>query len=165
MGAQYAIMRFAKYKGPEISGIEAHNERTKEKYASNPDVDTSRSHLNFHLIEPQGKYRAEAEKQIAAAGCRTRTDSVRLVEMLVTASPEFFKDKKREEIRTFFQTALDFIRSGKPVVLASDAHDLSDRKPNLIAGRRVVEKKLGAPALSEIDALAEDILQKELERP
>ena len=41
--AQYAIMRFAKYKGPEIGNIEAHNERTKEKYASNPDVDTSRS--------------------------------------------------------------------------------------------------------------------------
>ena len=38
---QYAIMRFAKYKGPEISNIEAHNERTKEKYASNPDIDCS----------------------------------------------------------------------------------------------------------------------------
>lgn len=47
---QYAILRFAKYKGPEISGIEAHNERTKEKYASNPDIDPSRTHLNFHLI-------------------------------------------------------------------------------------------------------------------
>ncbi len=34
--AQYAIMRFAKYKGPEIGNIEAHNERTKEKYASCP---------------------------------------------------------------------------------------------------------------------------------
>ena len=59
--AQFAILRFAKYKGPEISGIEAHNERTKEKYASNPDVDTSRSHLNFHLITPERKYRAESE--------------------------------------------------------------------------------------------------------
>ena len=51
--AQYAILRFAKYKGPEISGIEAHNERTKEKYASNPDIDPSRTHLNFHLIKPE----------------------------------------------------------------------------------------------------------------
>ena len=50
--AQYAIMRFAKYKGPEIGNIEAHNERTKEKYASNPDVDTSRSKYNFHLVKP-----------------------------------------------------------------------------------------------------------------
>ncbi|MCD7888732.1 MAG: plasmid recombination protein [Oscillospiraceae bacterium] len=57
--------------------MEAHNERTKEKYASNPDVDTSKSHLNFHLVEPQGKYRVVAEQQIKDAGCRTRTDSVR----------------------------------------------------------------------------------------
>ena len=40
--AQYAIMRFAKYKGREIGNIEAHNERTKEKYASNPDASMTR---------------------------------------------------------------------------------------------------------------------------
>lgn len=34
--AQYAIMRFAKYKGPEISNIEAHNERTKENTSAIP---------------------------------------------------------------------------------------------------------------------------------
>ena len=33
MKAQYAILRFAKYKGPEIGHIESHNERTKEKYS------------------------------------------------------------------------------------------------------------------------------------
>ena len=110
MKAQYAILRFAKYKGPEIGHIESHNERTKEKYASNPDVDTSRSHLNFHLVTPQRKYRAEAEKQIAEAGCRTRSDSVRVVEVLVTASPEFFKGKKKAEIKAYFQEALDFIQ-------------------------------------------------------
>ena len=110
MKAQYAILRFAKYKGPEIGHIESHNERTKEKYASNPDIDTSRSHLNFHLVSPERKYRAEAEKQIAAAGCRTRSDSVRVVEVLVTASPEFFKGKKKAEIKAYFQEALDFIQ-------------------------------------------------------
>ena len=55
MKAQYGILRFAKYKGPEIVHIEAPNERTKERYASNPDVDTSRSRYNFHLITPQRK--------------------------------------------------------------------------------------------------------------
>lgn len=95
---QYAILRFAKYKEPEIGNIEAHNERTKEKYASNPDVDISRSKYNFHLVEPKGRYRAEAERQIKAAGCRTRSDSVRVVEALVTATPEFFKGKKRAEL-------------------------------------------------------------------
>ena len=112
--AQYAIMRFAKYKGPEIGNIEAHNERTKEKYASNPDVDTSRSKYNFHLVKPPGKYRAESERQIAAAGCRTRKDSIRMIETLFTASPEFFKGKKRAEIRVFFEEACTFWNSIKP---------------------------------------------------
>lgn len=49
---QYAILRFSKYKGPEISRIEAHNERKKENYSSNPDIGLSRSHLNYHLIPP-----------------------------------------------------------------------------------------------------------------
>ena len=102
---QYAILRFAKYKGPEIGRIEAHDERTKEKYASNPDVDTSRSRLNFHLVKPQRSYRAEAEKQIAEAGCRARNDSVRVVETLITASPEFFQGKKPREVKEFFEYA------------------------------------------------------------
>ena len=115
MTPTYAIMRFAKYKGPEISRIEAHDERTKETYASNPDVDTSRSHLNFHLFEPAGKYRAMSEKRIAEVGCRTRSDSVRLVETLVTASPHFFEGKSDKEIRAFFERAMRFFedRIGK----------------------------------------------------
>ena len=107
-------MRFAKYKGPEISRIEAHNERTKEVYASNPDVDTERSKYNIHLVKPNSKYRAEAERQIAAAGCRTRTDSVRVVETLITASPEFFKDKKKAQIKEYFEYALKFILKHVP---------------------------------------------------
>ena len=100
MKAQYGILRFKKYKGPAISPIEAHNERTKEQYASNPDIDTSRSRYNLHLVQPQGRYREEADRMIAAAHCRVRKDSVRVVEALVTASPEFFKGKSRSASQT-----------------------------------------------------------------
>ena len=132
MKAQYAILRFAKYKGPEIGHIESHNERTKEKYASNLDVDTSRSHLNFHLMTPQRKYRAEAEKQIAEARCRTRSDSVRVVEALVTASPEFFKGKKKGEIKAYFQEALDFIREHQdPKTIISAVVHMDEKTPHM----------------------------------
>ena len=132
MKAQYAILRFAKYKGPEIGHIEAHNERAKEKYASNPDVDTARSHLNFHLVTPERKYRAEAEKQIAAAGCRTRSDSVRVVEALVTASPEFFKGKKRSEVKAYFTEALDFIQKhqSKDTIISAVVH-MDEKTPHM----------------------------------
>ena len=132
MKAQYAILRFAKYKGPEIGHIEAHNERTKEKYASNPDVDTSRSHLNFHLVTPERKYRAEAEKQIAEAGCRTRSDSVRVVEALVTASPEFFNGKKRSEVRAYFTEALEFIKQNQnPDTIISAVVHMDEKTPHM----------------------------------
>ena len=129
---QYAILRFAKYKGPEISGIEAHNERTKEKYASNPDIDPTRTHLNFHLIKPECKYRAESERQIAEAGCRTRSDSVRVVEALITATPEFFKGKKKAEIREFFNEALEFIKQNQaPETIISAVVHLDEKSPHM----------------------------------
>ena len=129
---QYAILRFAKYKGPEISGIEAHNERTKEKYASNPDIDPARTHLNFHLVKPERKYRAESERQIAEAGCRTRSDSVRVVEALITATPEFFKGKKRSELKEFFHEALEFIKQNQaPETIISAVVHLDEKSPHM----------------------------------
>jgi len=132
MKAQYAILRFAKYKGPEIGHIESHNERTKEKYASNPDIDTARSHLNFHLVTPERKYRAESEKQIEEAGCRTRSDSVRVVEALVTASPEFFKGKKKSEVKAYFTEALDFIQKyqSKETIISAVVH-MDEKTPHM----------------------------------
>ena len=129
---QYAILHFAKYKGPEIGNIEAHNERTKEKYASNPDVDISRSKYNFHLIEPERKYRAEAERQIKEAGCRTRSDSVRVVEALVTATPEFFQRKKKSEIRAYFQEALAFLQQNQdPKTIISAVVHMDEKTPHM----------------------------------
>ncbi len=129
---QYAIMRFMKYKGPEIGKIEAHDERTKESYASNPDIDPGRTHLNFHLVEPQGRYRTEAERQIREAGCRTRTDSVRLVETVITASPEFFQGKSMKEIRAFFREALEFIKQKQnPDTIISAVVHMDEKTPHM----------------------------------
>ena len=132
MKAQYAILRFAKYKGPEIGHIESHNERTKEQYASNPDVDTARSHLNFHLVTPERRYRAEAERQISEAGCRTRSDSVRVVEALITASPEFFEGKNAREIRDYFAEAQAFIEKHQPkeTIISAVVH-MDEKTPHM----------------------------------
>ena len=129
---QYAILRFAKYNGPEISRIEAHNERTKESYASNLNIDPKRTHLNFHLIVPQRKYRAEAEKQIAEAQCRTRSDSVRVVEALITASPAFFEKKSPEQVKAFFADALRFIQSHQsPETIISAVVHMDEKTPHM----------------------------------
>ena len=57
----YAILRFAKHQCYPAKKIEDHHERNKETYASNPDIDRSKTILNFHIIRPQGKYYAEIQ--------------------------------------------------------------------------------------------------------
>ena len=97
--AQHAILRFEKHKGNPARPLEAHHERQKEQYASNPDIDTSRSKYNFHIVKPEGRYYRFIQSRIEQAGCRTRKDSTRFVDTLITASPEFFKGKSTRRYR------------------------------------------------------------------
>ena len=105
---QYAILRFAKMKGG-AGALESHHERKKDKYASNPDIDTAKSKYNFHIVNPVTSYKRESDGRIETAGCKTRKDSVRFVDTLITASPGFFKGKKRAEVRAFFERAAEFM--------------------------------------------------------
>ena len=103
--AQHAILRFEKHKGHPAGPLEAHHERKKEQYASNPDIDTSRSKYNFHIVKPDGRYYHFIQSRIEQARCRTRKDSTRFVDTLITASPEFFKGKSPKEIAAYSKQA------------------------------------------------------------
>ena len=80
----YAILRFQKRKAGGVAACERHNERKKEAYKSNPDIDMERSKNNYHLIAPpKYTYKKEINRMVAEAGCRTRKDSVMMVETLI----------------------------------------------------------------------------------
>jgi len=129
---QHAILRFAKHKAGPAGALEAHHERTKEKYASNPDIDIARSKDNFHIISPSVKYRQEIDTRIKTAGCRTREDSTMFVDTLITASPEFFKGRNRKEIRAFFTEAVGFMEKkiGKGNIFSAVVH-MDEKTPHL----------------------------------
>ena len=132
MKGQYAIFRMKKYKGQTISIIEAHNERMKEAYASNPDIDIQRSKLNFHLINPDGRYLGEVDKLIQSSGCRVRKDSVKMIEALITASPEFFEGKKPREVKAFFDRAVDFMKTKQdPDTYISAVVHVDEKTPHM----------------------------------
>ena len=132
MKAQHAILRFAKYKGPTVSRIEAHNERTKETYASNPDIKVELSKHNFHPVVPDGKYRDISNRIIREAGCRVRKDSVTAVEALITASPEFFEKKSRKEVKEFFDYAVEFMKAKQnPETYISAVVHVDEKTPHM----------------------------------
>ena len=129
---QYAILRFAKHKGAPSGALEAHHEREKERYASNPDIDTERSKYNFHTIKPKERYSRFIKHRIEESGCRTRKDSTRFVDTLVTASPEFFKGKSTQETAAYFKRATEFLadRVGRENIISAVVH-MDEKTPHL----------------------------------
>lgn len=128
----YAIMRFAKRKRGSVNSMEAHNERKKEQYKSNPDIDMEKTVDNYHLIQPQHKYYAEIMKRVEASRCRVRKDSVLMVETLITASPEFMTALPANEQREYFERALSFIKDevGEDNVFAATVH-MDEKNPHM----------------------------------
>lgn len=107
----YTILRFAKHKGNPARAIQAHHEREKEKYKSNPDIKVDKIKNNIHLVTPTASYKVEIDTRINNSGCRVRKDSTRFVDTLITASPEFFKGKTVKAIVEYFTHALEFMKT------------------------------------------------------
>lgn len=128
----YAILRFSKHKGNPARSIQAHHEREKALYKSNPDIDMSRTCDNVHLVTPVHSYMQEINIRIKKSGCRTRKDSTRFVDTLITASPEFFCGKKKTEIIQFFKRSLEFMKKKiLPDRIFSAVIHLDEKTPHL----------------------------------
>ena len=120
----YAILRFQKRKAGGVNAIERHNERKKEAYKSNPDIDLARARDNYHLARKPSTYRKEINRLIDQADCRVRRDSVVMVETLITASPEFLAALSPPEQREYFERAFTFMKEkiGQQNIISATVH-------------------------------------------
>lgn len=121
----YTILRFKKDKGGAVAGCERHNERKKEAYKSNPDIDINKSKYNYHIIQaPKYTYSRKIKDLIKRYGCKVRKDSVKLVETLITASPDFMNKLSEKEKREYFERATEFIKQevGEDRIISAVVH-------------------------------------------
>ncbi len=88
----YAILRFQRKTGGKLLNTQKHNERQKERYKSNPDIDRERSDEKYSFGAPPSGYKRAVLERTEKAGCRLRKDSVMMIETLITASSELFRD-------------------------------------------------------------------------
>ena len=133
----YAILRFEKRKGGPASALEKHHERKKNQYASNPDIDRERSHLNYHLVEPTLKYYGEIQTRIEKAQrknpkCKVRKDSVKFIDTIVTATPEYLASLPPDKVRRYFERALEFLQQevGAENIFSAVVH-MDERNPHM----------------------------------
>ena len=126
----YAIFRSKPIKSTNaLAGIGAHDNREKEIYISNPDIDTSRSHENIELVPCDKKYverfyeitdpykKEWNERMKTERPERKRTfskmvnDGKNVVadELVLTASHNFFNDMSREDVTKWGNKCMDFV--------------------------------------------------------
>ena len=127
----YAILRFAKHKGGAPKALSAHHERTKDVYASNPEIDPSRTEQNFHLVTPRRSYEQEINRRFQMAGCRVWKDSMKFVDTLVTVSPEFVQTHEAE-MKEYFTRAFEFLKEhiGEDNIISAVVH-MDEKTPHL----------------------------------
>lgn len=110
--ACYGIHRIEKRKRGAVYGLQIEANRKIEDYEQgrdfeNSDIDWELTNENNYLIKCE-KWNKEISQQIKEAGLKEKKNSVVLLDGVYTASPEFFKDKTREEIEKYFRDCLEF---------------------------------------------------------
>lgn len=113
----------------DLGQIGAHNQRKKEAYKSNPDIDMERSSNNIVLIgselsyleqymEIVKPYKEEHDEKMKTTRENRRkpfnkmlddSNSVVADELIFTATNEYFKDKDTDTIKKWGNTCLEFI--------------------------------------------------------
>jgi hypothetical protein len=128
----YAILRFEKQTGGAAGRLEAHHEREKKTYASNPDIDKSRTKDNYHIITPQARYILEINRRIQAAGCKTRKNSITFVDAFIGGTPEFITKMQPAEQKEYFTRALEFMKKevGEQNIVSAVVH-MDEKTPHM----------------------------------
>ena len=133
----FGICRVQKIKGAAgVVGLQLHNRREREHSNSNPDIDRSRSGLNYSLIDEQSinynRLIDERLKQAYKGKKAIRKDAVKMCEMLFTSDGDFFSRISEQEQRQFFLDCFEFAaqRYGRENIIAATVH-LDEATPHL----------------------------------
>lgn len=99
-----------KYKRQEVSPVEEENERDATYQASNPQIDSSRTHLNYHIIYPMKSYLEIINGRLSELELKRkiRSDAILMNSFIVTSDGEFFKGLRPWEQQEFFRDCAEF---------------------------------------------------------
>lgn len=137
----YSILRLERVKNHnDVSGIMKHIERLAKEY-TNIDIDKFKSAMNYDLLYHQQafeNYNMRIEKRLEEGykGKRkVRSDAIKLVDGLITSDDVFFDGMNDQQVKTFFEDALEFIKVeyGEENIMYATVH-LDEKTPHLHFG-------------------------------
>ena len=124
-----------KYKRGDIVGIERENERDENyKSTRNPQIDKSKTHLNYHIVPYEKKYLSFIDERIKelAPKRKIKDDAVLITSFILGSDKEFFDGISPEAQKQFFDDCTEFFaeRYGKENVVSAVVH-LDESTPHL----------------------------------
>ena len=141
-----------KYKRTDIVGIERENERDENyKSTRNPQIDKSKTRLNYHTVPYEKKYLSFIDERIKQLSPKRKIkdDAVLITSFILGSDKEFFNWITAEQQKQFFADCTDFFseRYGKENVVSAVVH-LDESTPHLhfnlmpVADGRLCAKEL-----------------------
>ena len=141
-----------KYKRDDIVGIERENERDENyKSTKNPQIDKSRTRLNYHTLPYEKKYLAFIDERIKelAPKRKIKDDAVLITSFILGSDKEFFDGISPETQKQFFYDCTEFFaeRYGKENVVSAVVH-LDESTPHMhlnlmpVTGGKLCAKEL-----------------------
>lgn len=133
-----------KLKSTDIKGIQFHNQRERESQ-TNPDIDKSKEHLNYDLLNSSKiDYNERIKKEIEERYKGTkkiRKDAVKLCSFMVTSNKAFFDGLDPKEEKRFFEESLKFLqeRYGKENMVYAVVHK-DEKTPHMHVGMVPITK-------------------------
>lgn len=156
------VARMAKMKTGNLGGIQRHNQRETDNH-SNKDIDVTRSHLNYDLVNPATiNYQKRVKEIIDSQRTSTRAvrkDAVLVNEWIITSDKEFFETA---DSKAFFEDSLAYFskRCGAQNIVYATVH-LDESTPHMHLGIvPMIEQKLSSKQMFTREALKE--IQDEL---
>ena len=135
MAYQQLIAKKIKLNG--LAGIQ-HHMLDRDRVKTNPDIDLTRSHLNYAIENLTAEHlnaRVKARIKQLNLKKRPRSDAVGLEDIVIKASPDFMLNLDFETREQYFSDALHFLqnRYGKENVLYCQCH-LDESSPHIHVG-------------------------------
>lgn len=130
----YLVCHMEKYKRQEVSPVEMENERDENYKASNPQIDSTRTKNNYHLVSPRGSYIETINERLATLTLKRkiRSDAIYMNSFVLGSDGEFFgglTDWQRDDF--FWECYMFFAEKyGQENVLSAVVH-MDETNPHL----------------------------------
>lgn len=133
----YIVATMQKFDRSMIKGMQSHNQREHES-RTNSDIDKSKEHLNYDLINDRLiNYLEVIDNRIAELPLKRkpRKDAVLINSFIIGSDQEFFKSLTSEQTKQYFQESLDWFvnRYGQENVKWAMVH-LDEPTPHMHIG-------------------------------